>query len=70
MIDTQDTDDYHLTLEVDGAMVPMKQFVREIIAGALIGMLARLKGVDDPDRIVVTIERRRPASEPNAVARS
>jgi len=46
-----------LALEVDGEDVPLNDFVTEIVANVLVGIVASLKGVEDPKQIVFRLDR-------------
>ena len=45
-----------LTLKVDGQDIPIGHFVEEIVSGGILGMVSTLKGVEDPQKIEITIE--------------
>jgi hypothetical protein len=44
-----------LTLTVDGQNVETNPFVRNLFTNVLVAMVASLKGVDDPKKIVLEI---------------
>ena len=51
-----------LTLNVDGQDIPIGHFVEEIVSGGILGMINTLKGVEDPEKIEITIEITGPQS--------
>lgn len=56
MIDESDAPDVSLT--VDGRPIPLTEFVRRFLSGAVAGMVAELKGIpDEPHEITLVIRR-------------
>ena len=49
---------YDMRLEVNGKEVRIKDFVQEVISGAVVGMVGSLKGIDEPQTIELTIRVR------------
>jgi len=45
-------------LFVDGVRVPLALFVRQIVAGSIMGMVRPLKGVENPRSVVVSVRKR------------
>lgn len=45
-----------MTLVVDGQDIPIGRFVEEIVSAGILGMVGSLKGVEDPEKIEITIE--------------
>ena len=50
-------DRFTVRLEVDGIPLPLKPFLHDLIGGALDGLVRGLRGVDDPRRIQIDVER-------------
>jgi hypothetical protein len=48
---------YAVTIRVDGRALELKEFLHDVVGGAVVGMLAGLRGVDDPRRIEVDVRR-------------
>jgi len=46
-----------LTVTVDGKRIPTNRFVKDIIAGVAQALVAPLKGVDAPGRIVIEVTK-------------
>jgi hypothetical protein len=45
-----------MTLKVDDQDIPIGRFVEEIVSQGILGMINSLKGVDEPEKIEITIE--------------
>ena len=39
----------------DGQDIPIGKFVEEIVSGGILGMVNSLKGVDDPEKVEITL---------------
>jgi hypothetical protein len=48
--------DVKMLLKVDGNEIDIGPFVQRIISSAIVGMVAALKGVDEPKRIEIAID--------------
>lgn len=46
-----------VTLEVNGEEVPLNDFIRQLVANVVLGMVAPLKGVDDPKTVTVRVAK-------------
>ncbi|MFP4148066.1 MAG: molybdopterin-guanine dinucleotide biosynthesis protein B [Nitriliruptoraceae bacterium] len=47
------------SLHADGREVPLRGFAQSVVASTVRGLTAALRGVDDPDRLELRLERRR-----------
>jgi len=47
------------SVTADGQEVPLRGFANQVVASTLRGLTASLRGVDDPDRLRVEVERHR-----------
>ncbi len=54
----KEAEEKRLVLTIDGGPVPMNEFVRGIIEGAVRGIISSLKGVDPDGEISLTIKRK------------
>ena len=43
-------------LEVDGRDIELNPFVRQLFAGVIRGLIGALKGVDQPRKVVISVE--------------
>jgi len=50
----------NLVLRLDGRKVPIKSFVREFLMGGILGMVAALRGYEDPARVDISIRLKTP----------
>lgn len=49
---------YAVTIRVDGADIPLKAFLHDLIGGAVTGLLEGLRDVpDDPKRVEIEVRR-------------
>jgi hypothetical protein len=49
---------YAVVVEIDGRRLELKEFLHDVVGGAVDGLLGALRGVDAPRRIRVDVERR------------
>ena len=54
--------EFTVMLTVDGRRVELNRFVEGFFEGVVAGMVRSLKGVDDPETVVIELSRRTPAS--------
>lgn len=48
---------YAVVVEVDGRRIELKEFLHDVVGGAVVGLLGGLRGVDAPDVIRVEVRR-------------
>ena len=51
-----DDKEIEMTLKVDGQDIPIGRFVEQIVSSGILGMINSLKGVEDPEKIEITID--------------
>lgn len=49
------TAEANVVLRLDGKKIPMKSFVRDFVLGGILGMIANLRGYDDPAQVDISI---------------
>ncbi len=49
---------FRVELEVDGRRVELKEFIHDMVGGAVVGLLGGLRGIEDPKRIRIDVTRR------------
>jgi hypothetical protein len=49
---------FDMQLEVNGKEVRIKDFVQEVMAASIVGMVKTLKGIEEPEAIGLTIRIR------------
>ena len=48
---------FAVTLDVDGARIDLKEFLHDVLGGAVAGLVEHLRGVDAPRDIKLRVER-------------
>lgn len=48
---------YAVVIEVDGVRLDLKEFLHDVVGGAVDGLLGGFRGVESPRRIRVDVER-------------
>lgn len=56
MAEKTENQNLKVRLEVDGEKVPLKFIIKDILGGAVMGIVRSLKGVEKPKKIVIEIE--------------
>ena len=56
-MESKKSEKFKITLIIDGKRVPTNYFVKEMIGGGVEGMVGVLKGVENPQKIELTVER-------------
>ena len=46
-----------IEVEIDGKKVPTNEFVRKVFTGVVEGLVASLKGVNDPREILIKVRK-------------
>jgi hypothetical protein len=46
-----------VSIRINGAILPMKPFVQDIVRNTVVGLVSSLKGVNDTSRVMVNIKR-------------
>lgn len=49
------TAEANVVLRLDGKKIPMKSFVRDFVLGGILGMIANLRGYEDPAQVDISI---------------
>jgi hypothetical protein len=57
MMESKTSGNFEISLIIDGKRVPTNFFVKEMLGGGVEGMVRALKGVDNPGKIELTVER-------------
>jgi hypothetical protein len=56
----EETEDYKVELLLDGKKVGLNPYVRSVFIGVATALVGTLKGIEEPKKIVLTVEKKSP----------
>ena len=49
--------EFEVDLRVDGHSIPLKEFIHDMVGGAVCGLVSGLRGVDGPEAVEIRVRR-------------